>query len=846
MVRALLLLFAVLGAAGCSGSGSAPPPPPDAVGPSAPVTTNPLGLEFRSITLPAAASPDGRDYRTAEYMAHWGLEGIGAEEAYQRGHFGQGVTIAIVDDGLDLAHPDLAGKIVKPRHIRYNNADVHEYRKPHGTNVALLAAARRGNAGGPFPVNVRDPEEPEFLTKNHHGVAPDALVMPVQISGSTPLPGIRHAASNGATVANLSVGIFKHYYGKLPGREGVWLTPPTPYFRPLVARDPYLLEEFSETAAALRGRDMVVVWGSGNGGWNSFNNQAHLCGKNFIGEDGCELGFEAVTAVEFMQGFEYLYEEHEDSPTISFREMWGRDCGEADCTDYNAPGGWSEAPFFEPGLLGKWLVVGAIQRGGRLSPFSNGCGAARNFCLVAPGEGLTIQSDDKEQAGTSYAAPHASGALAVLRSRMPGMPMEVVLAVLLYSADPLGTRVDYPDEPDPVYGWGRLNLGRAVTMQGSVRLPHSVADTTRTVSLKGGRINLSPALAHAAGSLANVRLAAGSVGRAYYNMKLGSIVDLRSGSSGPRQGNAARDMLGPAGGTRHESGPKGHGPFAETSAAREVHALGMDVPGGTLGRWRLRYNVCHACEGSMWRDWSSPDRGVSIPFFAHGEGVMSLYALEGGLRPFAAIGGRDSERGAWRQYGLRWRGQRLGYDVSAEFSRIDESNSLWGTRFGVLDSARTRTRQVRLSASGPLYRDWRGFVGYERLGGKVSTDGRFLSAVTGLEASGWAAGVRGRHVFREDDAVRFSVRRETGIRRGRAVVDHLVAVGGSFVDAFYRGEPQSLVRQRTVIPLRSPETVQLALGYALPVRNNTRLALGIEYDARSRNHAGSIELRHDF
>ena len=44
----------------------------------------------------------------------------------------------------------------------------------------------------------------------------------------------------------------------------------------------------------------------------------------------------------------------------------------------------------------------------------------------------------------------ASGALAVLKSRLPGLPMEVVQAVLLYAADPMGTRVDNPDEPDPV------------------------------------------------------------------------------------------------------------------------------------------------------------------------------------------------------------------------------------------------------------------------------------------------------------------------------------------------------------------------------------------------------------
>ena len=111
------------------------------------------------------------------------------------------------------------------------------------------------------------------------------------------------------------------------------------------------------------------------------------------------------------------------------------------------------------------MVVGALDRNGRIAGFSNGCGEARNWCLFAPGEGLRA-GPNEELTGTSFAAPMVSGALAVLKSRLPGMPMAVVKALLLYSADPLGSRVSNPNEPDAVYGWGRLNLGRAVAMQG--------------------------------------------------------------------------------------------------------------------------------------------------------------------------------------------------------------------------------------------------------------------------------------------------------------------------------------------------------------------------------------------
>ena len=171
-----------------------------------------------------------------------------------------------------------------------------------------------------------------------------------------------------------------------------------------------------------------------------------MCGKNFAGEDGCLLGEGLVSTVEFMQNFTWL----SDDRKISFKEMWGTDCGSDDCADYNSPGEWKEAPLFEPRLLGKWLVAGAMDENGEISRFSNGCGATRNWCLMAPGEDLTLGG--KAISGTSFAAPIVSGALAVLKSRLPSMPMEVVQAVLLVSADPLGSRVNNPNEPDPVYG----------------------------------------------------------------------------------------------------------------------------------------------------------------------------------------------------------------------------------------------------------------------------------------------------------------------------------------------------------------------------------------------------------
>ncbi|MCY4439040.1 MAG: S8 family serine peptidase, partial [Deltaproteobacteria bacterium] len=236
----LLLACVMLAAGGCSGSDDGGGRPRG--GPPAPTTPNPVGLTFRATALGAPNPSDGRDYRTREYQGHHGLDAISADEAYQRGYFGQDVTIAVADDGLDPTHPDLAGRIRAPRHVRNRNANVFEPGRAgdlgtgHGTYVALLAAGARDNAGGTF--EIRAAGGGAIPTYNVHGVAPQASIMPIQLAGGgQPLQAIDHAAANRAQVLNFSIGITQHYYGRYAGRDGVWLTVGKPLFRPLLNLD---------------------------------------------------------------------------------------------------------------------------------------------------------------------------------------------------------------------------------------------------------------------------------------------------------------------------------------------------------------------------------------------------------------------------------------------------------------------------------------------------------------------------------------------------------------------------------------------------------------------------------
>ena len=101
-------------------------------------------------------------------------------------------------------------------------------------------------------------------------------------------------------------------------------------------------------------------------------------------------------------------------------------------------------------------------------------------------------------------------------------------------------------------------------------------------------------------------------------------------------------------------------------------------------------------------------------------------------------------------------------------------------------------------------------------------------------------------MFRRDDIVRLSVRRETGVSGGQARIDHVVAVGSSFADAFYRGRPQSLEQKRTVIDLRDRPVTRYALGYGLPFGQKAQIAVGLEYEEETGDRAASAHLRMGF
>ncbi|SDO62783.1 S-layer homology domain-containing protein [Paenibacillus sp. yr247] len=114
------------------------------------------------------------------------------------GDFRTPIVVAVVDTGVDLVHPDLAGNLVEGVNL------LQPSKKPiddngHGTNVAGIIAAAINN------------------DKGIAGIAPNAKIMPIKAleadgtGGEAKLgEGIKYAVDHGAKIVVLSLGLNKY------------------------------------------------------------------------------------------------------------------------------------------------------------------------------------------------------------------------------------------------------------------------------------------------------------------------------------------------------------------------------------------------------------------------------------------------------------------------------------------------------------------------------------------------------------------------------------------------------------------------------------------------------------
>lgn len=153
----------------------------------------------------------------------WPLTVFDAERVWKSSQ-GEGVTVAVVDSGVDATHPDLTGQVLPGKDV--NGGDAHKDTDGHGTGMASIIAGHGHGQGSSVGVM---------------GLAPKAKILPVRASNgdemSTNWPdGVRYAVDQGAEVINLSFNDTAAY----PGSKG------------------------AKAIAYAQQHDVVVVAGAGN------------------------------------------------------------------------------------------------------------------------------------------------------------------------------------------------------------------------------------------------------------------------------------------------------------------------------------------------------------------------------------------------------------------------------------------------------------------------------------------------------------------------------------------------------------------------------------------------------
>ncbi|WP_317442375.1 type VII secretion-associated serine protease mycosin [Streptomyces collinus] len=153
-----------------------------------------------------AVLPSAAAHADSIRAQQWGLSALHLDQAW-RTTKGRGVTVAVLDTGVEADHPDLAGNVLPTKDmIGFGAGPGDRAWARHGTAMAGIIA---GHGHGPG------------RTDGVVGVAPEAKILPVRViledgdsartkarttRGNALADGIRWAADHGADVINLSLG----------------------------------------------------------------------------------------------------------------------------------------------------------------------------------------------------------------------------------------------------------------------------------------------------------------------------------------------------------------------------------------------------------------------------------------------------------------------------------------------------------------------------------------------------------------------------------------------------------------------------------------------------------------
>lgn len=316
---------------------------------------------------------------------------------------GEGITIAVIDDGVDIDHAEFggAGKIVAPRDVTSGSANPRPRtsHENHGTACAGVACANGGLGAS--------------------GVAPAARLMPMRLAAGlgshAEAEAFRWAADQGADVISCSWG----------PPDGEWWNPDDPAHN-AVDQPPAHTRLAIEYAATQGrgGKGCVVLFAAGNGN-ESVDNDGYASHAMVLAVAACND-----------RGKRSIYSDYGNAVWCCFPS------NDFELPEQNHPAPLTAGIWTTDRTGGQGYNPGRVQDGDAAGLFTNSFG------------------------GTSSACPGAAGVAALVLAVNPALRREEVKDILKRAGeriDPQGGQYTAAGR-SRYYGWGRLNAKTAVDL----------------------------------------------------------------------------------------------------------------------------------------------------------------------------------------------------------------------------------------------------------------------------------------------------------------------------------------------------------------------------------------------
>jgi hypothetical protein len=419
------------------------------------------------------------DHETAEYNANHGLGMINAADAYAKGWTGEGAVLGVIDTWQDTEHEKLDGKYLFYKDYDPYNGTVNEGAQGHGTFVASIIAGKRDgdNTDSNGRLTTGDYSQETYwengqqktrytLSKNNdmHGVAFNSNLVGANVD---------RFSSGGISKSQAQNALHDFAKLKSPTSEG--------------------------------GEEMNIVAVN-----MSFNTpQLFYEGRDRTStvtqlSDGTYNASEIIARIQANGYGDSQYWKIATDNDIILVNSAGN-YGFAHAGD---PGIWAVETDANGDLIlgGKMVIVGnwdgssvSGNKAGHvcldINTLNNTCNDTHRlseFYILAPGTDIqSAISGDRYStgSGTSYAAPHVTGAFGVLNQMWPYMQGDKLVKLVMNTADK-----NLPGYDVNIHGQGLLDLDEATKPQGAVGLATSGRVDHPTVSLNNTYYSTGTAL----------------------------------------------------------------------------------------------------------------------------------------------------------------------------------------------------------------------------------------------------------------------------------------------------------------------------------------------------------------